>query len=359
MVFNYKTYRTWIEAGQFFMRLQATAHGTPMRPSQRLQPDPLQAFQHPACHFFMEPRRGQRRRALPAADGDRIKGGRALGGGHGRAAGLTGAIHDTDLEREPCEYIGTVFTRLLGPAVFLPRLPGFASQCAVCRSWPARQVCPPCVARFAPPQRRCERCALALPDGLALRPRAGPDLCTTCVRQPPPLDQALAAVPYGYPWSNLIARYKFGEQHGWAAFFAALLLKTPGVPQAFAGLNAHDWVIALPLSAERLQTRGFNQAWELASALARQSQTPARSDARLLLRVKHTRPQSQLKREARLTNVQGAFQLDPLRVAEVAGRRVVLVDDVMTSGASLFTAAQALRDAGAVHITGVVLARTE
>ncbi|MBK5207514.1 MAG: ComF family protein, partial [Polaromonas sp.] len=67
---------------------------------------------------------------------------------------------------------------------------------------------------------------------------------------------------------------------------------------------------------------------------------------------------SQLKREARLTNVMGAFQLDPLRVAEVAGRRVVLVDDVMTSGASLFTAAQALRDAGAAHITGVVLART-
>ncbi|MHB1198540.1 MAG: phosphoribosyltransferase family protein [Polaromonas sp.] len=249
--------------------------------------------------------------------------------------------------------------RLLNPALFLPRLPGFASQCAVCRSWPARQVCQPCAARFAPPQRRCERCALALPANLALRPQAGPDLCAACVHLPPPLDQALAAVPYGYPWSDLIARYKFGEQHGWAAFFAAMLLKTPGVPRAFAELDAHDWVLALPLSAERLQTRGFNQAWELASALARQSQTRAKSDARLLLRVKHARPQSQLKREARLTNVKGAFQLDPLRVAEVVGRRVVLVDDVMTSGASLFTAAQALRDAGAVHITGVVLARTE
>jgi ComF family protein len=179
------------------------------------------------------------------------------------------------------------------------------------------------------------------------------------VRQPPPLDKALAAVPYGYPWSNLIARYKFGEQHGWATFFAALLLKMPGAVQAFAELDADDWVLPLPLSAERLQTRGFNQAWELASALARQSQTVAKPDAWLLLRVKHTRPQSQLKREARLTNVQGAFQIDPLRVAEVAGRRVVLVDDVMTSGASLFTAAQALRDAGAEHITGVVIARTE
>ncbi|MBK5206862.1 MAG: ComF family protein, partial [Polaromonas sp.] len=231
-----------------------------------------------------------------------------------------------------------MFTRLLNPALFLPRLPGFASQCAVCRSWPARQVCPPCEARFAPLQHRCERCALALPADLSLGLKLGPDLCATCLRQRPPLDKVLAAVPYAYPWSTLISRYKFGEQHGWAAFFAALLLKTPGVPQAFADLDAKDWVLALPLSAERLQTRGFNQAWELASALARQSQTRAKPDARLLLRVKHTRPQSQLKREARLTNVMGAFQLDPLRVAEVAGRRVVLVDDVMTSGASLFTA---------------------
>jgi ComF family protein len=197
-----------------------------------------------------------------------------------------------------------------------------------------------------------------LPADLSLGLRSGTGLCAACARQPPPLDGTLAAVPYAYPWSTLITRYKFGEQHGWAGFFAALLLKAPGVPQAFDSLCAQDWVLPVPLSAQRLHTRGFNQAWELASALARQSQTAARADARLLLRIKHTRPQSQLKREARLANVKGAFQVDPLRVAELQGRRVLLVDDVMTSGASLFTAAQALRDAGAAHITAVVLART-
>ena len=127
---------------------------------------------------------------------------------------------------------------------------------------------------------------------------------------------------------------------------------------ALGELDAQDWLLPLPLSAERLQTRGFNQAWELASALARQSSTRARADTRLLLRLKHTRAQSQLGREARLANVRGAFQVDPLRSGELAGRRVVLVDDVMTSGASLFAAAQALRDAGAAHITALVLART-
>lgn len=172
------------------------------------------------------------------------------------------------------------------------------------------------------------------------------------------MDATLAAVAYAYPWSALIARYKFGEQPGWAGFFAGLLLRTPGVAQALGELDAKDWLIPLPLSAERLQSRGFNQSWELASALARQSRTPAQADTRLLLRLRHTRPQSQLGREARLANVKGAFQVDPLRAAQLDGRRVVLVDDVMTSGASLFAAAQALRDAGAAHITALVLART-
>ena len=117
-------------------------------------------------------------------------------------------------------------------------------------------------------------------------------------------------------------------------------------------------MLPVPLSKERLQTRGFNQAWELAHALARQSGSAATTDSTLLLRVKNTRPQTELKREARLANVKGAFQIDPLRVVDIKGKRVVLVDDVMTSGASLFTAAEALRAAGAAHITGIVLART-
>lgn len=248
---------------------------------------------------------------------------------------------------------------MLQPSPILRQwLPGLASQCAVCRSWPAAQVCPPCLARFAPSQSGCATCALPLPADLSMGLRTGPRLCADCMRQRPPLNGTLAAVPYAYPWSTLITRYKFGGQHGWAGFFAGLLLGAPGAAQALGELQAQDWIIPLPLSAERLQTRGFNQAWELASALARQSQTRAQADTRLLLRVKHTRPQSQLKREARLANVKGAFQVDPLRAAGLDGRRVVLVDDVMTSGASLFAAAQALRDAGATHITAMVLART-
>ena len=256
------------------------------------------------------------------------------------------------------EYIDTVFYRPLHLRQFLPRLPGLASACAVCRSWPAEQVCAPCLARFATWPPRCAGCALLLPADLSPGLRTAPRLCAACLRQHPPLDQTLAAVPYAYPWSALITRYKFGEQHGWAGFFAGLMLRAPGVAQALSELTAQDWLIALPLSKERLQTRGINQAWELASDLARQSQTLGQADDALHQRVKHTRPQSQLGREARLANVKGVFQVDPLRAPRLAGRRVVLVDDVMTSGASLFAAAQVLRDAGAAHITAVVLART-
>ena len=184
------------------------------------------------------------------------------------------------------------------------------------------------------------------------------DVCIACVQQAPPVAATLAALDYSYPWSGLISAYKFGDQPGWALFFASMLLKAPGVQQALAALQPCDLIVPIPLSKERLQTRGFNQAWELAAALASQSGCTARLDGTLLLRVKNTRPQTELKREARLENVKGAFQIDPLRALDISGKRVVLIDDVMTSGASLFTAASVLRAAGAAHITGIVLART-
>ncbi|MDP3250518.1 MAG: ComF family protein [Hydrogenophaga sp.] len=246
--------------------------------------------------------------------------------------------------------------RLPTPASLLQSL---ASQCAVCRRWPARRVCDACTARFGQIHTRCISCALTLPADLS-GGRGPPSLhCAACVRQPPPLDTCFAAMPYAYPWSDLVARYKFGGDPAWAGVFTGLLLEVPGVRTRLDSLQADDWLIPLPLSAQRLHSRGFNQAWELAKALARQSGTAAGTDAGLLLRIRDTAPQARLGREARLRNLQGAFVADPLRVREIQGRRVVLVDDVMTSGASLFTAAQAMREAGAACVSALVFARTE
>jgi ComF family protein len=219
------------------------------------------------------------------------------------------------------------------------RLP---SQCAVCHAWPAQAVCEACVARFAQPVPRCRTCALPVTGGVTQ--------CGSCLREPPPLDACLSAVAYEFPWTGLITHYKFGHAPGWSAALALLLRSAPWVEPA---LEQADVVLPMPLSAQRLRERGFNQSLELARQLA-----PAKLRHDLLLRIRHTPPQSALPRAERLRNVQAAFAVEPGLARTLGQRRVVLVDDVMTSGASLYAAAQVLRQAGAAHITGLVLART-
>jgi ComF family protein len=217
------------------------------------------------------------------------------------------------------------------------------SRCAVCGAWPARALCPGCVARFGQPRARCRRCALPVPHDV-------PE-CGACLREPPPLDACFAAVPYAYPWSGLVARFKFQGEPGWAASLAALMLPLPGLAHE---LEQARFVLPMPLSPARLGQRGFNQALQLARQLGGH-----RTDARLLLRLRDTAAQATLDRSERAANVQGAFGVEPLRHGEVQGKSVLLVDDVMTSGASLHAAARVLRSAGAARVSAVVLARTD
>jgi ComF family protein len=253
-----------------------------------------------------------------------------------------------------------MFASLFAAAASLsPSRNGAGSECAVCLSWPSEAVCAACITRFAPAEARCRTCALLLPIAL---PGGGPeaaDRCIDCLRHPPPLDATFAAVSYAYPWSALVARYKFGNQPEWAGALSRIMLRGAGVADALQTLHSADWLLPLPLSSERLQIRGFNQAWQLAQALAAQSRTAANADAALLLRARDTPPQSRLSRAERLRNVEDAFVVDPLRAGLLQGRRVLLIDDVMTSGASLFSAARTLRQAGALHVSAVVFARTE
>lgn len=218
------------------------------------------------------------------------------------------------------------------------------SECRICHAWPAPTLCERCVARFAPATVRCETCALPVPSGVRV--------CGACLRTPPPVDLCLAALPYAWPWADVIAQFKFYAEPGLAAPLGALLRAAHGVAQA---LNDAELVIPLPLSAQRLAERGYNPAQLLAQHAA-----PSRRSLRpdLLLRTRHTVPQHDLPRARRLRNVRGAYAAEPLRAHELAGRRVVLVDDVMTTGASLYEAARAVRGAGAAHITALTLART-
>ena len=216
------------------------------------------------------------------------------------------------------------------------------SQCAVCHAWPSRALCDACVGRFAQPVPRCRTCALRVPESETQ--------CGECLRHPPPLDLCLAACDYDWPWTDCISRFKFEGQAGWATPLALLMHSMPWAEQA---LESADRVLPMPLFPRRLRERGFNQSLELARRLA-----PGRVDAQLLLRLRDTPAQSGLNRAQRLHNLRGAFAPAPLRTHEVRGARLLLIDDVMTTGASLSSAAQALRDAGAAGVSALVLART-
>lgn len=149
----------------------------------------------------------------------------------------------------------------------------------------------------------------------------------------------------------MLAQFKYRSQPGWARTLASLIYSAPGVDDALAQAQ---WVVPMPLSPQRLAQRGFNQSLELAKQLS-----PLKSRYDLLLRVRDTLAQRSLPRAERLLNLHAAFLVNPLQAAVLRGQRVLLVDDVMTTGASMHMASLALQAAGVAHITTLVFARTE
>jgi len=176
--------------------------------------------------------------------------------------------------------------------------------------------------------------------------------CGDCLVNPPPFRHTVAAVDYAPPWAALITRFKF---HG-ALDLTTTLTGLVRAAQTRSGAPPAAWVLPVPLSDARLRERGFNQAWELARRLA----LPAgcRADPRLLLRVRDSPHQLALAPDRRAINVHGVFAVEPRRRAELRGRAVAVVDDVMTTGATGAEIARVLLQAGAAQVDLWVVART-
>lgn len=225
---------------------------------------------------------------------------------------------------------------------------GVLNNCAKrLRSWMG-QDCLLCGAR-AGREFFCEGCASALPvltdhcPQCAL-PSPGSAVCGNCLAHPPDFDGTTALWRYEFPCDRLVQALKYRGRLAVAECFALGL--------AAGRLPSPDLLLPMPLHPKRLSTRGFNQALEIARCLARF--TGLRIEARGALRAKDTRPQTELPYDERAKNVHGAFACR----LDLYGKVVAVVDDVMTTGATLNELARVLKEAGATRVENIVVART-
>ena len=242
-------------------------------------------------------------------------------------------------------------------------------HCALCEARifdPASPgLCPGCLAALPGGNvQRCRHCARRLPpagpttepSAVGVRP-----FCQICealeapeAPKPLPADSDLdsihAACDYAPPLDRWITAMKYGGDPALAAPLGALL-----IPQGITLAPQVDRIIAIPPSARRLVERGFDHTAHLAAPLARALglQLQPKLQPKMLARTRHTPEQAGLDQQARSRNLQGAFLAHP----NVAGRSILLIDDVMTTGSTLREAARALREQGARTIIALVVAR--
>lgn len=223
-------------------------------------------------------------------------------------------------------------------------LPG---QCALCGNLSQNLLCRGCDESYWNEARlRCRTCALPL--SATRREVDGAAHCAACLDSPPHFDATIALADYRAPLDTLALDLKFRARFGTAEPFARHL------HACFddSGLPAPDVIAPVPLSDKRLIARGYNQAWAIAKPLARRLAVSA--DARLVCRTIETAPQSKLDLDTRRRNVERAFVV----TGDVRGLHVGIVDDVMTSGATLDALARTLKKSGARRVTNFVALRT-
>lgn len=209
-----------------------------------------------------------------------------------------------------------------------------------------------CLLCAAPALRRplCEACHRRLPRLTTLRcpqcalPTTQGELCGGCLAHPPAYDSVTAAYAYGWPLSTVIQQFKYAGNLALTRLLAEAMLDA-APPEV-------DLLIPMPLAPARLRERGFNQALELARVASRLSKTPVAAAA--CRRVRDSAPQAMLPWHERAKNIRGAF----VYAADLSGLRVAVVDDVLTTGATLNEIARTLRKAGAAEVHGWMVART-
>lgn len=222
--------------------------------------------------------------------------------------------------------------------------------------------CPTCRTLVDGPHRLCASCFTAMsfvtaPHCLccgvpfSTPAESGPrGTCLGCMLRPPQFSRARAALRYDEAARRLILPFKYADRTEFAPVLAAMMARAGAVL-----LAETDAVLPVPLHRRRLIGRRYNQAALLAERLARRAGRPWLPDA--LIRHRETVPLGELSAAARIAEVADAFSIRPGRAALVEGRRLLLIDDVMTSGATASACAAALLQAGARSVDVLAAAR--
>ena len=213
-------------------------------------------------------------------------------------------------------------------------------RCLLCDASGANGIdlCAECTTELPRNPSCCARCALPLAVPAAL--------CGQCQRKPPPWDAAWAPFRYAWPLDRLESRYKFGRDLAAGRVLGTLWQRQP------LALALPELILPIPLHNGRLRQRGYNQALELARPLARAFDVPLQHD--LLQRIRATPAQTELDAATRRRNVRGAFAL---RRGASLPAHVAVLDDVMTTGATLAECARVLKRAGVLRVDVWALAR--
>lgn len=210
------------------------------------------------------------------------------------------------------------------------------NSCLLCGSDSTSLLCPGCMADLPLlPAARCPQCC---------EPTARGERCGHCLAQPPHFDGATAFYRYDFPLDRLIHAFKYGGQLSLAAWFGRQLA------DAVTG-RGFDRIIPMPLHPSRLRERGFNQSGEIARVVGHQLGISL--DVWSCCRSRPNPPQAELPLTQRAANVRGVFEC----IADLSGQRILLIDDVMTSGATLNECARVLKLHGASSVEAAVVAR--
>lgn len=230
------------------------------------------------------------------------------------------------------------------------RLADIEQACTLCDQESREAVCAACDQSLSRLDwvNACPGCAVPhSPAGLS----AGGAVCGQCLKEAPAFDATIAAFSYRFPFDRLVQSFKFNANLTLTDFLGDRLVAAVRMVTAKTNMPLPDTLMALPLARQRLATRGFNQSALLAARVGQSLGIPVSHHG--MLKVRDTPPQSGLSREARRKNVRGAFQCR----SDLTGRHIALIDDVMTTGATLSEAARVLKNAGATRVSAWVLAR--